>query len=193
MAKIGYLFLHGGIWEGRQIISRAWVDAAVQKQHKVPNGNWYGYGWWISGDGAGTSFFAEGNGGQVINVNPGYNSVVVTTGGGFTYDDVIAVVLAAFIDPESPLPANPEGVAELEEALSTLPQSPAPQAALVLPATAYEISGKTYQLDENPASPASGWILTIRPRRVSRSPLRMAVRARSERWDWMACTASPLA
>ena len=155
MAKIGYLFLHGGVWEGRQIISRAWVEAAVQEQHKVPNGNCYGYGWWTSTGGAGMSFFAEGTGGQVINVNPGYNSIVVTTGEGFTYDDAIAYVLAAFLDPKNPLPANPAGVAELQEVLAELPLPPTPQPVPALPDIAHEISGKTFQLDENPAGIAS--------------------------------------
>ena len=149
MAKIGYLFLHGGVWEGRQIISRAWVEAAVQEQHKVPNGNGYGYGWWISNDDAGTSFFAEGTGGQVINVNPGFNSVVVTTGEGFKYDDVIKYILAAFLDPEKPLPANPADVAELEQVLASLRLPPAPQLIPPLPDIANKISGKTFRLGEN--------------------------------------------
>jgi hypothetical protein len=96
------------------------------------------------------SFFAQGNGGQVINVNPGYNAVVVTTGGGFTYDNVVPYILAAFLDPKNPLPANPAGVAELQQLVVALSQPPAPRSVPAFPDIANRISGRTFQLDQNP-------------------------------------------
>ncbi len=150
MAKIGYLFLHGGTWEGKQIVSRSWVEAAVKRQYRAPNGNGYGYGWWSSEDEGRKSFFAEGNGGQVINVNPGFESIVVMTGGGFNYDDVIAYILAAFQDPEKPLPANPKGVEELQQMLAELKLPPAPQPVPAVANMANQITGKTFRLDANP-------------------------------------------
>jgi CubicO group peptidase (beta-lactamase class C family) len=151
MAKIGFLFLHGGAWEGRQIVSTAWVEQAVGERFSVGGGDRYGFGWWSSVDGTGGSFFAQGKGGQWINVNPGYNSIVVTTGGGFEYDEINPYILAAFLDPENPLPANPAGVAELQQVVASLSQPPAPQPVPPLPETAREISGKSFRLDENPA------------------------------------------
>jgi hypothetical protein len=96
------------------------------------------------------SFFAVGNGGQVINVNPGYNAIVVTTGGGFTYDEVVPFILAAFFDPKNPLPANPAGVAELQQVVATLSKPPAPRSVQAIPDIAQRISGKTFRVDQNP-------------------------------------------
>jgi CubicO group peptidase (beta-lactamase class C family) len=150
MAKIGYLYLHGGVWEGKQIISQSWVDNSIKEQYSIPGGDRYGYGWWSSVNDSGMSFFAQGNGGQRIIVNPGYNSIVVTTGGGFNYDDIDPYILAAFLDPKNPLPANPTGVAELQQVVSTLPQTPSAQPVPGLPEIASSISGKTYRMDPNP-------------------------------------------
>lgn len=150
MAKIGFLYLHGGVWDGKQIVSRAWVEKSVKKHFNLPNGDRYGYGWWSSVNATGMSFFAQGNGGQRIIVNPGFNSIVVTTGGGFTYDDINPYILAALIDPKNPLPANPTGVAELQRVVASLPLSPAPQPVPALPDIAVAISGKTFRMDPNP-------------------------------------------
>lgn len=149
MAKIGLLYLQGGAWDGRQVISRSWADTAVKKLVAAPNGNGYGYGWWSSTSSSGKSFFAEGKGGQVINVNPGYNAIVVTIGGGFVYDDIVPYIVAALLDPENPLPANPAGVAELQQVVATLALPPAPQALQALPAVADAISGKSFRVDQN--------------------------------------------
>jgi CubicO group peptidase (beta-lactamase class C family) len=49
MAKIGQLYLGGGIWEGRQIVSSAWIDESTREHSRaVELGNLaYGYLWWI--------------------------------------------------------------------------------------------------------------------------------------------------
>jgi hypothetical protein len=150
LAKIGFLYLHGGVWDGKQLVSRSWIDDSIKEHFSVPNGDRYGYGWWSSVDKTGMSFFAQGNGGQWIVVNPGFNSIVVTTGGGFTYDDINPYILAAFLDPKNPLPANPTGVAELQRVVATLPLPPAPQPVPALPDIATAISGKTFRMDPNP-------------------------------------------
>jgi CubicO group peptidase (beta-lactamase class C family) len=155
MAKIGFLYLYGGMWDGKQLVSRSWVEESVKKHFVASNGDSYGYGWWSSVDDTGMSFFAQGNGGQRIIVNPGYNSIVVTTGGGFDYDDINPYILAAFRDPKNPLPANPSGVAELQQVLEALLQPPAPQPVPALPEMAAAISSKTFRMDPNLASIAS--------------------------------------
>lgn len=150
MAKIGYLYLHGGAWDGKQIVSRSWVDESVKKHFVVSDSDRYGYGWWSSVSDTGKSFFAQGNGGQRIVVNPGYNSIVVTTGEGFNYDDIDPYILAAVVDLENPLPANPTGVAELQRVLVELPLPPDPQPVPELPVIATAITGKTFRMDPNP-------------------------------------------
>jgi CubicO group peptidase (beta-lactamase class C family) len=85
MAKIGYLFLKNGQWNGEQIVSQKWVTESVKNhadQH-VTFGSGYGYQWWcgrskINGQMVGT-FYAAGHGGQYIFVCPVLNSVTVVT------------------------------------------------------------------------------------------------------------------
>ncbi len=48
MAKLGYLYLHNGTWDGQQIVWAAWVKAAVQSHTETDSelGLGYGYQWW---------------------------------------------------------------------------------------------------------------------------------------------------
>ena len=145
-AKLGYLWLNNGLWEGVQIVSVAWVQDAV-KPHSQSGKDDYGYGWWVSED----SYYATGRGGQNIKVAPALNAVVVTTGSGFEYDEISPYLIAAVIDPTKPLPANPAGVAQLDAALTALVQPPPPLPAGPMPDTAKTISGKTYVFGPNSA------------------------------------------
>ncbi len=69
MAKIGQLYLNGGVWEGNQIISPEWIHEST-KVHSRCN-QWklsYGYLWWIIDENE-HSYAAMGDGGNVIYVN----------------------------------------------------------------------------------------------------------------------------
>ncbi|HEV2655547.1 MAG TPA: serine hydrolase [Ktedonobacteraceae bacterium] len=81
MLKIGYLYLNGCLWEGRQIIPAEYV-ADSTRQHN--EGGWpigvpYGYFWWVSQHEQPSAFFAAGLGGQRIYVVPALDLVIVTT------------------------------------------------------------------------------------------------------------------
>jgi CubicO group peptidase (beta-lactamase class C family) len=149
-AKLGYLWLNKGVWEGRQIVAREWVENSVKVQIKTGMDDNYGYGWWtMSGDGEG-EYAAIGRGGQRIHVMPDLNIIVVTTGGGFKIDEVWPYLEPTLVDTSKPLPANPSGVEQLNDAIAAVAQAPAPKPVAALPAMAKEISGKTYALDANP-------------------------------------------
>jgi len=77
MAKLGYLYLRGGVWDGRQIVSAKWVEAATQKHTDTDGDLGYGYQWWTYPSLA--AYTALGRYGQTIFVVPGYDLVVVTT------------------------------------------------------------------------------------------------------------------
>jgi hypothetical protein len=149
-AKLGFLWLHGGQWEGKQIISREWVRASSQMQIATgPNyGEDYGYGWWVARPGENPTFDADGRGGQKILVFPAMDLVIVTTGGGFELGDVEDYLVAA-IGKTNPLPDNPAGIAELKAALDEVAQPLAVQPVPPLPDIARTISGHTYLFDEN--------------------------------------------
>ena len=76
MAKIGQLYLNGGMWEGREIVSKSWIDESTKehsrwKKQDLP----YGYLWWLCDENANT-FAAMGDGGNTIYVNKEKNLVV---------------------------------------------------------------------------------------------------------------------
>ncbi len=79
MAKIGYLFLNDGRWDGAQIIPASWVAVSTREHISEPfwSGNGYGYQWWTTYDGV---YSAQGYGGQIIFVIPEHELVVAFTG-----------------------------------------------------------------------------------------------------------------
>ena len=77
MAKLGYLFLHNGEWDGQQIISSEWVKEATKHRIDANLFPGYGYQWWV-GDGF---YTAMGYMGQFIYVFPDQDMIVVCTGG----------------------------------------------------------------------------------------------------------------
>ncbi len=150
MAKLGYLWLNNGVWEGEQIVSREWVENSVKPLMEVGDGEYYGYGWWIYPTGEPESFNAIGRGGQRIAVVPAWNLMVVTTGGGFDFDEIVPLLLETLSDMSESRPANPDGVAELEAAVTTVTQPPASEQLAALPDTATAISGQTFVFEPNP-------------------------------------------
>ena len=77
LAKFGLLYLNRGRWDGRQVVSQAWVEASTRKQvSSVPIAG-YGYLWWVDPSGY---YLAMGHLGQFLFVVPEKRLVVVATG-----------------------------------------------------------------------------------------------------------------
>ncbi len=107
MAKIGWLFLNGGQYQGTQIISRPWVDKALQRFERCQPRYWNH--WWpivyFVDNRAIAAYVAGGFGGQTITIFPTLNTVIVMTGGSFLeytdYDVLIrSYLLPAILTPE---------------------------------------------------------------------------------------------
>ena len=91
--KLGQLYLDGGLWNGKRIVSQNWVteSTSVHSQfsptYSLGQKHQYGYGWHIhdlkSGAKTYRIFAAEGNGGQFIIVVPDLDLVVGITGGAY--------------------------------------------------------------------------------------------------------------
>ena len=77
MAKLGYLYLHNGRWDGRQVVSEAWVQAATQRHTATDGDLGYGYQWWTYP--RWDAYTALGRYGQTIFVIPSLDLVIVTT------------------------------------------------------------------------------------------------------------------
>ena len=93
MAKLGQLYLNGGVWNGYRIISEDWVNLATQSHVEFDTGHdGYGYQWWTHDfeydGGFVTSFRAQGFGGQYIIVIPNLELVVVLTSHAYTEEQI---------------------------------------------------------------------------------------------------------
>jgi CubicO group peptidase (beta-lactamase class C family) len=82
LAKIGYLYLHDGMWDGQQIVSKDWVKQSVAPFIDAEEGFKYGYKWWLlpRTDRPGFIWMARGFGGQRLMVFPNENLIAVFTG-----------------------------------------------------------------------------------------------------------------
>ena len=154
-AKLGQLWLNGGEWERRRIVSKAWVDAAVSSQATTSVENQdYGYGWWIERESeVGGQYAAEGRGGQYVVVYPALKLVVTITGNGdFGIGDVTDRLAPALTDAGNPLPENPAAVDRLHVTIARLAEAPPAEKVPPLPAVAERISGIAYTMVSNPAN-----------------------------------------
>ena len=156
MARLGFLYLQQGAWDGKQILPGEYVAAATRPKVSLPDEPFdgYGYQWWISSSGF---YSARGRGGQYIVVLPKMQMVVVVTSGIGDPDersklhDLLNNYIIAAVESESSLPSNPDGGAALESAVQKavrVPEgehSPSPP----LPATAGSVSGNVYPLEPN--------------------------------------------
>jgi len=148
MAKLGYLFLNKGLWDGQQVVSAAWVKAAT-------SGDSYGYLWWLKPSGA---YFATGRGGQEIWVLPDRDMIVVMTGAsggggpGAWGDNLIRSQIIPLTVSAEPLPPNPDGVADLESKIqaAVAPVQAQPEPVPPMPEIAQRVDGVSYVFDDNP-------------------------------------------
>jgi CubicO group peptidase (beta-lactamase class C family) len=154
MARFGYLYLHHGDWNGRQVVPQAWVEKSTQKHMETKGTMWntaeedgYGYLWWMNSFGG---YSAHGYGGQFIFVVPESNLVAVFTGGfADPVFDTSYQLMKNYIIPavksNSPLAKNGPAYQALTarvKHVGTQPAKPVPP----LPDMAKRISGKTWRL-----------------------------------------------
>ena len=78
MAKFGYLYLHNGTWDGKQVVPADFVAESVKTQSFFSESSGYGYqSWWtLPQQGV---YYAAGSDGQRIYVVPALDMVVVFT------------------------------------------------------------------------------------------------------------------
>lgn len=66
IAKLGVLYLNGGMWQGKQLLSEHWVREAIAAHPAGYDGPQYGYGFWVNDIG----FRGGGAHSQIILVVP---------------------------------------------------------------------------------------------------------------------------
>jgi CubicO group peptidase (beta-lactamase class C family) len=84
LAKIGFLYLNNGYWNGQSIVSEYWVKESTDQQiqafsHPIYGTFGYGYQWWVKKVDGCSSFRAWGRRGQFIAVVPELDLVIAVT------------------------------------------------------------------------------------------------------------------
>ena len=103
LAKIGYLFLKKGKWDGKQIVTAEWVKDSVTSHVETPEkfkGSGWGYLWGVlpyGEKGRHVSFGGGGFGGQGVIVLPDHDAVIAYTGWN-ALDDLPKLTPPAVID-----------------------------------------------------------------------------------------------
>ncbi len=79
LARVGYLMLRGGDWDGHQIVSQEWVEMSTLP---IVENVGYGYQWWVPVREGGRArvFAGNGYGGQFVHVVPEHDIVSVFFG-----------------------------------------------------------------------------------------------------------------
>jgi CubicO group peptidase (beta-lactamase class C family) len=162
MAKIGYLYLRGGVWDGKQILPASWIQV-VRKADVDMRESWakdlrYGSQFWVMP--GRDAYFAVGYDRQLIVVMPKLDIVAVTTGSArfptasgmptrprYSFDSLVGFLSAAVIG-DAPLPHNPTATAELARQVKGAAIERQAEVG-EQPAMAKAISGKTWQFAPN--------------------------------------------
>jgi CubicO group peptidase (beta-lactamase class C family) len=118
LLKLAQLYLNGGTWNGRRVISAAWVARSIRPHARAREDTDYGYLWWLPtyhADGHDFSGFAMfGTGGNKVYVFPAQQLVVVVTttnfhlaGAGALTDQLLtAHILPALLAGQMPAAAR---------------------------------------------------------------------------------------
>ncbi len=95
--KLGQLFLDGGVWNGKRLLSKAWVDESTSfhsrfdPRYSLGAEHQYGYGWHInflkSRKKTYRALAAGGNGGQFVIIVPDLDLTVGINGGSYAQFD----------------------------------------------------------------------------------------------------------
>lgn len=137
MAKLGYLWLHHGAWDGRQVVPASYVADALTPHANVQPDIAYGYGMWIYPQrghvGGPADFEANGHGGQRIAVIPSEDIVEVITGNNLDANDVASLVAGA-VKSETAMPDNAIADARLAMRLAEAQTGATFELASVVPA-----------------------------------------------------------
>ena len=104
-ARLGYLMLHQGAWQGRQVLPQWWVELSTQTSQELnPR---YGYTWWVNTRGNNwpdlprDMFAASGYRSNRCYIVPSLDLVVARVGSGpavWNENELIGGVIGAILD-----------------------------------------------------------------------------------------------
>lgn len=105
--KLGQLYLNGGTWNGRRVVSEEWVRRSTQPRYSMSAAARYGYQWWMReypyAGRTVQAYYASGNGGQYVVVIPALDLVIAAYGG--NYNERAGGLMVSELIPRYILPA----------------------------------------------------------------------------------------
>ena len=150
MAKIGYLYLRHGEWEGKTLVPPAWIErasrATINMNMKSGPGLRYSNFFWALP--TRNVYMAVGYHNQVIMVFPVLDIVVVTTARDFYSLGLMVNYITDAVKSETALAPAPDGASLLAKAVRDVSMEK-PSEVGATPETAAAISGKTYEFPRN--------------------------------------------
>jgi CubicO group peptidase (beta-lactamase class C family) len=150
MAKIGYLYLRHGEWEGKRLLPPGWADIlnhTIVNMHASydPNQSYSNF-FWVFPDKH--VYMANGKNGQLIVVFPDLDVVAVTTARKQVRFRALIDAISGAVKSESALPSDPNAAEQLADAIKDAAvEKPTPVGPT--PEIASAISGKTYKFPDN--------------------------------------------
>lgn len=172
IARLGELYLRKGEWQGRRVLTEAWVDEATRwhvSNGDDPDSDWqqgYGYQFWRCRHGV---YRGDGAFGQFCVVFPEQDAVLAITSGITDMQSVLNLVWEHLLPAMgAPLPVDDRAHEDLRRRLGDL-RIAAPAGRRSSPVAA-RVSGQTYHLDANDEQIESlrldvaddGCVLTVR-------------------------------
>jgi CubicO group peptidase (beta-lactamase class C family) len=148
MAKLGYLYLRNGVWDGTQILPSAWAERI--RDATLPSsvaGLRYANLFWV--DPERKAYFALGYHGQRILVIPEQDIVAVITATADAPSAVEIGLIAKAVKSDGPLPSNTSAQTLLAERIREA-ATEKPSQVGDSPTLAKIISGKVYRFSDNP-------------------------------------------
>ena len=151
MAKIGYLYLRRGEWEGKQLLPPQWIEAVshatIDMHLKADPSLRYSNLFWAIPDKH--VYMAVGYHCQVVMVFPDNDIVAAVTARNFCGFSKVADMIAGSVKSETALPANPQAADQLAKAIADV-STEKPSEVGATPALAAAISGKIYRFPDGP-------------------------------------------
>ena len=144
-AKIGYLYLHNGAWEGTQLLPPAWIDkvshATADMTTAEPDFRYSNLFWALPDKHV---YMAVGRLGQNIMIFPDLNVVAVTTGRAGWPLGELADYISNSVKSDTALPADEASAKLLADKILDV-STEKPTGVGPTPKMAASISGKVYR------------------------------------------------
>jgi len=150
MAKIGYLYLRHGEWEGKTLVPPAWIEKASHATINMnmksgPDLRYSNFFWALPNKNV---YMAVGYHNQVIMVFPALDIVVVTTARDFYSLGLMVNYITDAVKSGTALAPAPDGASVLANAIRDV-STEKPSEVGATPETAAAISGKIYTFPGN--------------------------------------------